>query len=129
MKTSKEELTAPFSEKLENNQDTKTRNKEEVSLMCTAIEQRRKELGISRKEICDFVGICKKSYYLYAISNKPIPSDKLILFSKILNCSTDYLLGKNKYTHITVTDNTGALLADIGQNKIIEHSDCKVILS
>lgn len=93
------------------------------------IEQRRKELNISKKEVRDYVGICPKTYYLYTVANKPIPSDKLIKIAEILKCSTDYLLGIKKYTHIIVTDNTGVLLADIGQNKIIEHNNCKVILA
>ena len=93
------------------------------------IEQRRKALGKSKKEICDHVGVCRKSYYLYTAKNKPIPSDKLIKFAEILNCSTDYLLGAKQYTHITITDKMGALLADIGQDQIIEHNDCKVILT
>lgn len=56
------------------------------------IEQRRRELNISKDEICKAVGICLKSYYLY-IGGKPIPSDKLVRFADILECSTDYLLG------------------------------------
>ena len=93
------------------------------------IEERRKELKISREEVCKYVGICLKTYYSYTVVQKPIPSDKLIKFCEILKCSTDYLLGIKKYTHISVTDNKGALLADISQNKIIEHSNCKVILT
>lgn len=65
-----------------------------------AIEKRRKELGISKKELCRMTGICLKSYYLYTKIGKPIPSDKLIKLSIALKCSTDYLLGIKKYTHI-----------------------------
>lgn len=97
------------------------------------IERRRTALKLSRKTVCEYVGICEKSYYLYAIAQDdkatPIPSDKLKLFAEILDCSTDYLLGLKKYTNITVVDNTGALLAGISQDKIIEHRNCKVILS
>lgn len=77
----------------------------------------------------DYVGICRKTYYLYTAQDKAIPSDKLVKLAEILKCSTDYLLGIKKYTHITITDNTGALLADISKNEIIEHKNCKVILS
>lgn len=93
------------------------------------IEQRRKDLKISREDVCKYVGICLKTYYSYTVAQKPIPSDNLIKFSEILNCSIDYLLGIKKYTHITVTDNKGVLLADISQSKIIEHRNCKVILT
>lgn len=92
------------------------------------IEQRRRELGISRKEIYAEVSICAKTYYSY-INGKIIPSDKLLRLSDILKCSTDYLLGRKNYTHITVTDNTGAVLADISQHGIVEHKNIKVILS
>lgn len=97
--------------------------------MGSIIEARRKELGISKEDLFKYVGLCRKSYYLYTVKDKPIPSNKLIKLSEILKCSTDYLLGIKKYTHITVTDNTGVLLADISQNEIIEHKNCKVILS
>lgn len=62
------------------------------------IEKRRQKVGMTQKELCCKVGICLKTYYLYAISDnpKPIPSDKLLLFSEHLQCSTDYLLGLPK---------------------------------
>ncbi len=97
--------------------------------MKSVIEERRKELKIHIEELLDYVGVCRKTYYLYAVRGKPIPSDKLVKLAEILKCSTDYLLGIKKYTHITVTDNTGVVLADISQNEIIEHKKCKVILS
>ena len=58
------------------------------------IEQRRKELNIRRTDIYEFVGISAKTYYLYTVANKPIPSDKLIKLSQILKSTTDYLLGQ-----------------------------------
>lgn len=97
--------------------------------MKSVIEERRKQLKITSKELFDYVGICRKSYYRYTVQGKPIPSDKLVKLAEILRCSTDFLLGIKKYTHITVTDNTGVVLADISQNEIIEHKNCKVILS
>lgn len=57
------------------------------------IEERRNELNISINEICKQVGISRKTYYLYSKVYKPIPSDKLLLLSKCLKCSVDYLLG------------------------------------
>lgn len=92
------------------------------------IEQRRRELGISRKEIYAQLDVSAKTYYNY-INGKTIPSDKLIKLADILKCSTDYLLERKNYTHITVTDNTGAVLADISQNEIVEHNEIKVLLS
>lgn len=97
--------------------------------MKSPIEKRRKELKIKIKDLINYVGICRKTYYLYTTKRKSIPSDKLVKLAEILRCSTDYLLGIKKYTHITVIDNTGAVLADISQNEIIEHKNCKVILS
>lgn len=95
----------------------------------SVIEQRRKALNFSRKYICEVVGICEKTYYLYISGKLPIPSDKLIKLSKLLESSVDYLLGLKCYNNITVTDNSGALLADISQGKIIEYENCKVILT
>lgn len=57
------------------------------------LEQRRKELKLSQRVVCEYAGICLKSYYWYIKRERPIPSDVLIKFSEILNCSTDYLLG------------------------------------
>lgn len=58
------------------------------------IEQRRKELGMSQADVYRAVGICRRTYELYIKSNKPIPSDKLLKFSEVLNCTLDYLFGK-----------------------------------
>lgn len=95
---------------------------------CSRLEQRRRDVGITRKEIYAKLGISEKTYYNY-INGKPIPSDKLIKLSQLLKCSTDYLLEQKNYTHITVTDYTGAVLADISQSEIVEHERINVILS
>lgn len=97
--------------------------------MKSLIEKRRKELKIKIKDLLNYVEICRKTYYLYTAKGKSIPSDTLVKLAEILNCSTDYLLGIKKYTHITVIDNIGVVLADISQNEIVEHKNCKVILS
>lgn len=57
------------------------------------IEKRRIEMLITRKEICEELGICLKTYYAYAVQDKPIPSDKLIMLADMMDCTTDYLLG------------------------------------
>ena len=93
------------------------------------IEKRRKELHLSQAELCAKVGICRTSYHLYVFKGKPIPSDKLIRLAQALDCSTDYLLGIAKYTHITVADNMGVPVAVIGNSKIVEHSNYKVLLA
>lgn len=92
------------------------------------IETRRRELNIPRKVIYSKLGICEKTYYHY-INGKAIPSDMLSKLADILECSTDYLLEKKNYTNITVTDNTGAALANISQDEIVEHGSVCVILS
>lgn len=60
------------------------------------IEQRRKELNLTKQEVCKHAKICSKSYYLYANVGRPIPSDKLLLLAECLQCSTDYILGISK---------------------------------
>lgn len=75
------------------------------------------------------VGICLKTYHLYTSVGKPIPSDKLIRFSEVLNCSVDYLLGKKEYTLITVVNHQGVPIVIISDDKIVEHEGYKVILS
>ena len=88
----------------------------------------RKRKKLSQTELCQRIGISQKTYYNYVHTNN-IPSIKLIELSKILECSTDYLLGLSNYTSITITDINDGVLAVVGYEKVIEHSDCKVIFS
>lgn len=81
-----------------------------------------------QSEVCKRVKISKKTYYNYVHSDI-IPSNKLIEFSKLFECSTDYLLGVSDYTHILVTDLDNNLFAVIDSKKVIEHSDCKIIFA
>lgn len=60
------------------------------------IEKERIKLGLSVTELSKKVGVCSKTYYNWIKGDTPIPSDKLILLSKICNASIDYLLGIKK---------------------------------
>lgn len=60
------------------------------------IEQFRKNKGISQKELVKLLGISSvKTYNNWIKERNPIPSDKLILLSKILGVSIDEMLGVN----------------------------------
>ena len=53
----------------------------------------RKSHQLSRKEVCEIVGLkSEKSLYNYEHFNSAIPSDKLIEFAKLYQCSIDYIL-------------------------------------
>lgn len=56
------------------------------------IESERLRRGMSKYELAKEVGITSRSYYNYIHGNVPIPSSVLLAFSKIFNCSIDYLL-------------------------------------
>lgn len=56
------------------------------------IEKERVRAGLSKCDLADSVGITSRSYYNYIHGEAPIPSRVLINFSKLFNCSVDYLL-------------------------------------
>ncbi|RHO23826.1 helix-turn-helix domain-containing protein [Amedibacterium intestinale] len=60
------------------------------------IEAERARLGYSKVEFAEKLGVETKTYYNWIKGVNPIPSDKLILLSKICNASIDYLLGIKK---------------------------------
>ena len=80
-------------------------------------------------EVCKEVGICRKTYYNYANGSRQIPENNIIALAKLFECTTDYLLGIKNYTHITIVDNMGGLIADIGEKVSVEHEDYKVIFN
>ncbi len=96
--------------------------------MINRIEKIRKKKKLSQTEICKSLKISKKTYYNY-IHKNIIPSNVLIDLSNIFECTTDYLLGVSNYTAIVVTNADSDVLAVIDKDKVIEHSDCKVIFS
>ena len=60
------------------------------------IEAERARLGYSKVEFAEKLGVETKTYYNWIKGVNPIPSDKLILLSKICNASIDYLFGIKK---------------------------------
>lgn len=88
------------------------------------IESLRKKENLTQGELCERLGISKKTYY-----KDVIPSDVLIKLSAIFSCSVDYLLGVKNYTDVIFTDTEENVLAMITLDKVIEHSGYKIILS
>ena len=83
------------------------------------IEKARKALGLKQSEVCRGVGITPKCYNLYTVHGKPIPSDKLIKFSKILRCSVDYLLGlEEKKENLILSDNVTKITVIDGEKEL-----------
>lgn len=56
------------------------------------IEAERERAKLSRRELCDALGVTTRTYWNY-LNGGAIPSDKLIAMSRLFNCTTDYLLG------------------------------------
>lgn len=92
------------------------------------IESLRKKENLTQGELCERLGISKKTYYNYVYKDV-IPSDVLIKLSAIFSCSVDYLLGVKNYTDVIFTDTEENVLAMITLDKVIEHSGYKIILS
>ena len=93
------------------------------------LEIARCKMNLTQKQLCEMAGISLKAYHRYVHENKAIPSDKLLRLSEALNITTDFLLGKTKYTLITVTDKEGVPIALISNERIVEKRDYKVFLT
>ena len=56
------------------------------------IETERERAKLSRRELCDALGMTTRTYWNY-LNGGSIPSDKLVAMARLFKCSTDYLLG------------------------------------
>lgn len=61
------------------------------------IEAERVRKGLTKEAIAKEIGVSTKTYYNY-LTGKPIPSTKLVILSKIFDCSIDYLLDTDSKT-------------------------------
>ncbi|MBO5090169.1 MAG: helix-turn-helix transcriptional regulator [Clostridia bacterium] len=52
----------------------------------------RKCATLSQDEVCESVGVTKRTLYNYEHCILPIPSDKLMAFARLYRCSTDHIL-------------------------------------
>lgn len=59
------------------------------------VEAERSRKGMSRTEFSKKLGVSSTTYKRYVDGKTPIPSDKLILMTGLLGCSSDYLLNLN----------------------------------
>lgn len=57
------------------------------------IEAERGRNSIGRLELSKKLGVSATTYKRYVDGESPIPSDKLVLMTKLFKCSSDYLLG------------------------------------
>lgn len=57
------------------------------------IEAERGRAGMSKMEFSRKLGVSIITYKRYVDGVSPIPTKTLLLMTKILNCSADYLLG------------------------------------
>lgn len=86
------------------------------------LEKQRKEKGYtSQEKFADKIGIDRSTYNGYVNGNS-IPSDILIKMSKLLNVSTDYILGLSDCRSVDndyISKETG--LSDDAINRLTEH--------
>ena len=64
-----------------------------MNLFSVRLQEIRKERGFSRKEIADILQVTPRAYQYYEEGKREPDYDKLILLSRHLNVSADYLLG------------------------------------
>ena len=69
-------------------------------MLIERIEEERKRKGMSLEELAHMVGVTKQSYLNWKNGAK-VPAMKLAEIAKVLNCSTDYLLGLTDQKKIT----------------------------
>lgn len=82
------------------------------------IKKRRLETGITQTELADKTNISKQTLYKYennVITN--IPSDKIEMIARILNCSPGYLMGWENDTDYAYTQgfNEGTIIKKYSQ--------------
>lgn len=93
------------------------------------LEKRRKQLGYTQDEVIRAVRISKRSYFNYT-KGQAIPSDVLLRLAAFFMCSTDYLLGRKKYTAITIAvDDSNEVIADISPSQIICEKGYRLVFS
>ncbi len=64
-----------------------------MSTFSARLQQVRQERGFSRKEIAEILQVTPRAYQYYEEGKREPDYDKLILLSRHLNISADYLLG------------------------------------
>ena len=64
-----------------------------MSIFSVRLQEIREKRGFSRKEIADILEITPRAYQYYEEGKREPDYDKLILLSRHLNISADYLLG------------------------------------
>lgn len=68
-----------------------------IPVPLTNLTDKRKEHKLSMEEIAEHIGVDRGTYSRYESGLSPVPSDKLILLSKCLGVSADYLLGLDNH--------------------------------
>ena len=63
-------------------------------MIADRLKRRRKELKLSQDDVAKKLGITRQGYSHYETGRNEPDNETLIKLSEILNCSTDYLLGK-----------------------------------
>lgn len=61
--------------------------------MLQNIEAERARHSYTQDAMAKALNISQKTYSAYVREERPIPSDKLILLSRLFKCPVDYLLG------------------------------------
>ena len=61
------------------------------------LKRLRKENGVSRKEVADYIGVSVSAYSNYEQGIREPSLDVLLKLSDFFDTTCDYLLGKEKY--------------------------------
>lgn len=63
------------------------------------LEAERGRLQMTKEHLAESVGISSKTYSNYVSGKSPIPSDVLLRFTELFNCTADYLLEEHIKTN------------------------------
>ncbi|WP_080846123.1 helix-turn-helix domain-containing protein [Cytobacillus gottheilii] len=77
------------------------------------LKERRKELKYNQEDMARMLGITRQGYGHYETGRNEPDFEMLLHISKILACSTDYLLGKTNFITQTVQNREYEEIAEI----------------
>ena len=70
----------------------------------TTLRELRKQVGMSQKQLAEYLGVTKSVVSYYELSERIPSPDVLIKIAKVFHVSTDYLLGCESKVMIDVSD-------------------------
>lgn len=75
-----------------------------MSVLGNRIKKEREDLGLSREDLAQKLGVSYSAIAMYEQGNREPNSELLLKMCEIFNCSIDYLIGKSNYKEKVLVD-------------------------